>query len=430
MKKFTSILAISIIVTTGLSALDSDWGGKLEDITQGSNISGDTFTQGNKIQLWLREEVSPVFNFYAKGGYTYRFEGEEKKFYPDLSDFYAYGKYLLDEGRSLNYTLGRSRFNDRTTRIMRSTADGLELKYQNRTMPLRFGIGYTGLVFNQPSEVVVSPADRLEKNDNFLLASPRLIGFAELKYPNLVGSNSLTLALIAQQDMRTDGDSYLKSSKGGRFHTQYFELGADGQIIPDLFYSLTGVLQTGQYLVPAFDSAESADYSSLGGMASLTMDYFVEPLYMTTISVDALYSTGDKWSTRGDFDGTLLPGGNKLSRFTPVSNSTKGFVYTPQVGNLIYGDLSVSVKPVETVQLKLSGISFFRAVNGPVSDASITADSGSALFLGQEVDFVVNYRPFSDLGFALTSGVFFPNKDILTEGDVQFRVGGYMSVSF
>ena len=430
MRKFTSFILLIVTLNTAISALETDWGGKLEDITQGSNIENDYFTQGNKLQLWMRLENTPVLNFYAKGGYTYRYEAEEHKYNPNLSDFYVYGESDLDEGTSLNYTAGRFRFNDKTTRIMRSTADGLELKYQNRTAPVRLGVGYTGLVFNQTSEVVISPADKVEKNDDFLLAPPRLIGYAEVKYPNFADGHSLLLAVIAQQDLRTDSDSYLEESQTGKLHSQYFQLGADGQVISGLYYSLTGVLQTGQYLVPAYDPLDSEDYFLLGGMATFTLDYYVEPVYKTTVSLDALYSTGDKWKNRGDFGGLILPGDKQLNRYTPVSNSTKGFVFTPQTGNLVFGDLSISVKPLETLQLKLSGITFLRAVNGPISDTSVTEDGGNSLYLGEEIDFIVNYRPFSDVGFALTSGVFFPNSDVLADKDMQFRVGGYMSVSF
>ncbi len=430
MRKLASLLSLILLTASGISAMETDWGGKFEDITQGSNIEDDTFTQGNKIQMWMRGEVNPLFNFYARGGYTYRYEGEDHKFIPNLSDLYVYGKSDLEEGKSLGYTAGRFKFNDMTTRVVRSSADGLELKYQNRVMPVRFGIGYTGLVFNESSEVVVSPADKIEKGDEFLLAPPRILGYAEFRYPNILGSQSMTLAVIAQQDLRADDDTYLEDSGTGKLHSQYFELGADGQIMSGLYYSVTGVLQTGQYLVPAYDPVPSADYTYLGGMASFTLDYYLESRYTTAVSLEALYSTGDKWSNRGDFQGLLLPGDSHLNRFTPISNSTKGFVYTPQVGNLIYGDLGVSVKPIETLQLKLSGITFFRAVDGPISDETIIEDSGDSLYLGQEFDFVVNYRPFSDLGLALTTGIFIPNDEIQADSDIRFRIGGYMSVSF
>lgn len=432
MKRITVLTAVLFCLAAGVWAADIDWGGKIENISQGSNIDSEEFTQGNKAGMWLRSAFSPEFNLFGKAGYIYRYEKEEHQHIPDISDLYLYGRSDLGDGNVLSYNVGRFRFSDSTTRVMKSTADGGEVFFRNNILPVKAGIGYTGLVFNLTSEVVMSPADKLESDDKFLLAPPRILGFAEISSPTLAGGNTLKLAVIAQMDLRQEDNSYLEDSQTGKLHTQYVQLSADGSIIPDLFYTLSGVLQTGQYLVPSYGTDAAADYSYLGGMASLTLDYYVESRFNTTISLDALYSSGDSWSDRADFNFLNPPdgGGSSLHRYVPISNTTKGFVYSPEVGNLIFGDLSISMMPVEKVQLQLSSITFMRAVDGPIFDDYISEDSGNSLYLGEEIDFTVNFRPWSDLGLSLTSGVFIPNKDIQTEKDISYRIGGYLSVSF
>jgi len=409
-------------------AADVDWGGKIENISQVSNIENEEFTQGNKAGFWLRSSFSPGLNIFGKAGYIYRFENEEHQHTPDISELYLYGKSNLGDGKALSYKAGRFRFRDSSTYIMKSAADGAEVLFKNNAFPLRAGIGYTGLIFNETSEVVMSMADTLDSDEIF--ASPRLLGFAELSSVPLAGGNTLKLAVIAQLDLRPEDSGYVTQSQTGKLHTQYVQLSADGPIIPELFYSLSTVLQTGQYLVPAYDPEPSARYSYMGGMAAFSLDYYAEPRYNTTISLEALYSSGDSWSDRSDFNGLNLPGSSSLHRFIPISKSTKGYVYSPELGNLIFGDVSLSVMPVEQVQLLLSAITFLRAVDGPIFDDYISEDSGNSLYLGEEIDFTVNYRPFSDLGFSLSSGIFIPNQDIQSEKDITYRVGGYLSVSF
>ncbi|MDC7233003.1 MAG: hypothetical protein PQJ58_07210 [Spirochaetales bacterium] len=429
--KIRSAALLLFLLSPVLWAADTDWGGKIENISQYSNIENETYTQGNKAGLWLRSSFSSEVNLFARAGYIYRYEKEEHQHIPDISDLYFYGRIPMDDGNVLSYNAGRFRFTDTTSRVLKSVADGFQVKFQNNTLPFTVGAGYTGLVFNLTSEVVMTPADKLESDDQFLLAPPRVLGFAEIKSPLMKGGNSVKLSLIAQMDLRSESkDDYLNESQSGKLHTQYVQLSADGSIVPNLYYSVSGVVQTGQYNIPEYDSSEAADYTYFGGMANLKLDYYVEPRFNTTISLDALYSSGDSWDDRGDYSGLLLGGSSTLHRFVPVSSTTKGYVYAPQMGNLIYGDLSVSVKPVEKVQLLLSAITFMRAVNGPIFDDLIQEDSGDALYLGEEIDFTVNFRPWSDLGFALTSGVFIPNKDIQTEKDISYRIGGYMSVSF
>jgi len=410
----------------GVSAGVFDWGGQIENISQYSNIEKEVFTQGNRFLLWMRSEFSPYWNFYANAGYLYRYEEEEHKHIPDISTFHIYGTHETGDTSALDYSIGRIRLMDNTGRVLDSVADGISFLFDNRVMPVRLGVGYTGYVFNLTSEVAMSPADEFDSQNKALLAPPRFIQYLEIRYSNLPGGTTLRAAVVAQEDFRSD-DFLIENVPGtGRLHTQYAQVGLDGRLSPDLFYVLSGVLQTGQYRIP--EPGGSSRY--LAGMVSASLDWYIEPAWKTVFSMEFLYSSGDNWEDRPEWEGNNPGDTDILHRFIPVSNSTKGCIYSPLIGNLIYCDLHLSVKPVRTLQIVLSGISFFRAVNGPISEADLGEENGDALYLGEELDLDFYWRPYSDLGLSLCMGIFLPNRHLMVDDTVKFRCGGYLSFSF
>ena len=70
--------------------------------------------------------------------------------------------------------------------------------------------------------------------------------------------------------------------------------------------------------------------------------------------------------------------------------------------------MSYSIKPHDTLQTLLKAAAFFRSTTGQISEPGID-DASDSLYLGTEIDLVVNFRPFSDLGAALSGGFFIPN---------------------
>ncbi|OQY35643.1 MAG: hypothetical protein B6241_00175 [Spirochaetaceae bacterium 4572_59] len=425
MKKFLIVFLLTSFLT-GIAAADYDWGGIFENNSEYSSLD-EELTQYNRMAFWGRGEFSPELNIYAKGAYIFAYDDEDVEHLPDLSAFYLYGS--LDDlfSTGLGYRVGRFRFRDPGSLILNSTADGFHLSFPGKHLPVTVGVGFTGLVFIDSSEISMSPADEYENlDDDAVLATPRLIQYVSGRYNDLPGGTSLTFSLIAQEDLRTDDFIEDHVSGSGQLHTQYARLAVSGRFSPDLFYSVSSTLQTGQYVIPD----PSDNYNYLAGMAHGSLEYYPDFDMNPLLSLELLCSSGDSWSNRSGWMGNVGDDTDMLHRFTPVSKSGKGTVYAAQPGNLIYADLSSSLKPLETVQLILSSITFFRAVDGPVSDTSIIEASGDGLYLGEELDFTVNWRPYSDLGLALNSGVFFPNSAVIADDDPQFSMGGYFSFSF
>jgi len=90
-------------------------------------------------------------------------------------------------------------------------------------------------------------------------------------------------------------------------------------------------------------------------------------------------------------------------------------------------------KSLESIQVELLGVSFFRSTGGIISNETLKPGS-SEKYLGTEVDLKVRYRPFSDLGVSITGGLFFPNDDgddaPLVKGDSPVRSAIQAHVSF
>lgn len=425
MKKVLIVFLLTSFLT-GIAAADYDWGGIFENNSEYESLD-EELTQFNRIALWGRGEFSPELNLYAKGGYIFSYEDEEVEHLPDLSALYLYGRSNDYFSTGLDYRIGRFRVSDPGGFILNSPADGFRLFFPGTRLPVMVGVGFTGLVFIDSSEISMTPADEYETLDeDAVLAAPRLIQYVSGRYTDLPGGTSLSFSLIGQEDLRTDDfiEDYVPGS--GQLHTQYARLGVEGRITPDLFYSVSGTLQTGQYLIP--DPSENYNY--LAGMGHGSLKYYPDYDMSPVLSLEVLCSSGDSWSHRSGWMGDVGDDTDMLHRFTGVTKSTKGLVYAAQAGNLLYADLSTSLKPLETVQLILSSITFFRVVDGPVSDTSISETSGNDLYLGEEIDFTVNWRPYSDLGFALNSGVFLPNSSVITDDDLRFSIGGYFSFSF
>jgi len=69
---------------------------------------------------------------------------------------------------------------------------------------------------------------------------------------------------------------------------------------------------------------------------------------------------------------------------------------------------ATKVDALEELQTLFRGILFFRSQVAPISLGGINEGS-SSLYLGTELDAVVNYRPLSDLGFRFIYGCFIPD---------------------
>ncbi|HUX21512.1 MAG TPA: hypothetical protein VMW69_09750 [Spirochaetia bacterium] len=142
----------------------------------------------------------------------------------------------------------------------------------------------------------------------------------------------------------------------------------------------------------------------------------------------------------GDADYSSLLEGNTAGNamaFQTITNGTVATVFSPTIENVIFGELSYSIKPfsgsksriVKDIQTELKVLPFLRPTLGPVGATGVNPSSTDN-YLGTEVDGAINYRPFSDLGVSLQAGLFLPNATAFISSLATPQFGGKLEFSF
>lgn len=418
MKKNISIILVIFLPLTFLFSVDFDWGGAFQNATEASGIHDSSVTQTNSLALWAEIDVNSMLNFKVGAGYRFRYDGSASHI-PEFGTLYAYGS--IDP---ISYKAGRFTFDDINGNLFSTIMDGVEVTYRRETMQINSAIGFSGLVFNDNSNISMTTSDfDLKISDGFKMASPRLAEYAEVIFYVLPHDGSVSVALLAQQDLLSE--SVIESGEG-LLHSFYLNAGLKGRLWDFVFYNfyLTGEL--GHYDMTSDNRSLTLGAGAGGLKIDIPLQHPLNPL----VSVELYYSSGDDWG-RTDYQGSgIAAGKDSLNQFTPFSMQKKGYVYSMNAGNLIYGDVAFSIRPVSFLSVTLESLTLFRAVDGPVSELPVSeTDSSDSLFLGEELTLAVNLRPLSDLGFQVKGGVFIPNDAVVSDG-VQYKVGGYMSLSF
>lgn len=411
--KYLFALLITFLITSSLYSLEYDWGGTFQNKT-------DTSSQSDSLGLWTEFNISPLINFEASLGYKflYDFDDESVNHIPEFAALNLFGK-----SNDISYKAGRFTLSDQNKNLFGTIIDGFEVDYNNRLIDISSGLGFTGLVFNKNSAVLMTSKDFTASSDDALLASPRLAEYAEISYFVLPGDGAVTAALLAQQDLRSESSI---DSGEGLLHSYYLNLGLKGRLKTSLFYNFYVTGELGSYNMTADDRILTVAAAAGGLKVDVPITMPLKPL----LSVDLFYSSGDDWG-RGDYEGSSIDSSvSTLNQYSGFTYQTRGFVYNVGLGNLVYGDVSFTISPFSFMSVRAGSLTMFRAVDGPVSELPVSeSDSSSSLFLGEEVTLALNFRPFSDLGLQLKGGAFIPNDAVVSDG-VQYKVSGYLSLSF
>ena len=417
-KKILLYIILFQISLFSLFSLESDWGGSLQTSIDASTEGGTSLSLKDSLSIWSEINVNTMLNFKVSGGYIFQYSNSVKHI-PEFSTLHAYGSNGL-----ISYKAGRFTLKDMNRNLFSTIVDGVEFGFKNDLVKFNSGVGFTGLIFNDNSSVLMTKSDfDLKNSDGFKLASPRLVEYVETAFFVLPGDGSFNVAILAQQDMLAS--SQIETNEG-LLHTFYLNLGLKGRLWDFVFYNLYGIGELGLYDM-------TADNRSLilgAGAGGLNIDIPLPLPMKPLVSINLFYSSGDNWGRR-DHQGSFMDAGKDyLYQFTPLSSQNRGYIYSISSGNLIYGDVAISISPEKNLSFALGSLTLFRAVDGPVSVLPVGEGySSSSLFLGEELTFTMNLRPYSDLGFQVKSGVFIPNSPVVS-GGVQYKISTYMSLSF
>jgi len=424
MKKVLFILIIAMLTFSSLYSLDFDWGGAFQNTTDVSSVGKWSVSQTDSLNLWAELDVNPMLNFKMSAGYRFNYDSFDKSVshIPEFGTLYAYGSNDF-----ISYKAGRFSLSDMNHNLFSTIIDGVQFSIRNQKIKVKSGVGFTGLVFSDNSNIAMTVSDyNLKSSDSFKLASPRLAEYVEAAFFILPGDGSLTAAFLAQQDMLASSEI---ETNEGLLHSFYLNLGLKGRLLNFVFYNLYGTGEIGFYEMEADDRSILLAAVAGGLKVHMPLPLPLKPL----IAMELYYSSGDDWNS--DHLGTNI-GADKthLYQFTPFSMQNKGYIYSVSTGNLFYGNIGISISPVSSLSVLLESLTLFRSKDGPVSSSIGTDnynkdDSGSSLYLGEEITLAINYRSLSDMGFQLKGGIFIPN-DSVVSGGIQYKVGGFMSLSF
>jgi len=423
---------MAAVAASPLAAYDHIFGARLDLNAEAPEMQGTVFavTTTDSFSLWYEGSWNDMFNIEADAAVVYEADyrlgiafdtldigylGSEAVWYPDVRALNVFGQ----AGR-FYYRAGRQTFQDPGLLVISNPSDGILFGAQLAGMTLDFQGGYTGLVNYNATSVTMTVNDLV--SDTW--GSPRLLEKVSWSWPGILRQMSLSASLIAQQELRDTADMLEGSEK---LNSQYLEVMADGFLLAPLAYRLTAVGQTGSY---------GDDISLLAGIGRMELT-FLPRRSNAAMGIDLIYSTGDSWD-RGDYyASSIAEGKDKLNQYMPISTvSSLGFVEVFELGNITTLGAFFSINPSDKFSAELRGTTFLRTSAGPVSSSLVIDDGNDEMFIGQEGLLSFFFRPVSDVGFSIKTGVLYRG-DIVTIPEelepyfpVLMRVGFDLSLSF
>ncbi len=309
---------------------------------------------------------------------------------------------------------GRFDFADPSSYIVSAPVDAVSLEFAYPGATFTFGAAYTGLLFLATSPFTISMADQARSSaDSELFGSRRLLGSARLDLPRLYGQ-SLSLSALVQNDLNKQSDfiatgsTNFKADGGGALDTQYFGFTLAGSI-KSLSYSTFLTYGSGRILSWLPDSAAPGGHSyQLAPISSVLAGFDLQypiALLNGTAGFRFIFASGDADAT-GPVEGNAA---STYKRFTPLTRSTLGVVFSPYLANLVFIQASASEKDLFLAGLTGSAklMTFLRPSSGPISEPGLKA-GGTSAYLGSEVDITALYGIFSDLDVSCSIGAFIP----------------------
>jgi hypothetical protein len=419
---FILSLFLATILPAGLSAFD--WGGTVDNSTSVTYSGSDQWLEEFKTALWFSSPIGSSLEFTVQGSYTFSYEQPDLiEHILDIDLLQLRGTFLIGAAQSsqLTFRAGRFTSSDMTGFVLDDNFDGIELGWLTGVANTSMSVGYTGLQWERVSTIGITSADNTD-SDN--LAPPRLVGSLQAQFPELFLRQDLFASLMFQQDLRPEGANFSIDGSGGKLSSQYFGLGIAGPIVAPLYHSTFAYLGTGTAPSDLSGIPEYAPMISF--LTGFTLRYFIEEFFSSKAELGLLFASGDE-----DFE--VVPNGyyegNTVDRatvFVPISRQQLAVAFSPRLGNLVVLNAGYSLKPTKNLQTSLIGLLFLRPTTGPIMD--IRPISSDSKYLGTELDGIVNFRPFSDLGASLSLGLFLPMGGAFTDQDVLFK--GQLEISF
>jgi hypothetical protein len=232
-------------------------------------------------------------------------------------------------------------------------------------------------------------------------------GYFGVEGEYLISGNHRAYAMIlVERDFNRDQFS----SVDWTYNANYFGLGARGTIVGGLGYSAELVYEFGEST-----AAVSTQMESISAVAALvTVDYQFQGPMEPTVLLQYMYGSGDpdRQSTTDSLAGNQA--GTDDNGFLSFGFVQTGYSLFPRVSNIHILRLGGTIRPLESVdwlhklQVGVFGYWYRKAESQcPISDSRAFVNDAD---VGKEVDLTLRWRIYSDLGFSVNYGCFFPGE--------------------
>lgn len=452
-KNYLLPVCLLIFLLSSILSFSIDFGGTFGNISSFSTDEDKGYFQYNRLSAWLEAGTKDKFNFLVQGSVSVSPNSpDDIIFLGDLDFLLISGKWAIEDGdlALFGYNTGRFGFSDFSYSVLRHNADGLSLTFTYSSSVITFGAGYTGFILRPSSDIIMSLADSDDKENNEVwFGCPRLVGYAELKMPDIFPGHTFYSSIVFQKDLRNEDNLVSEGEEvksvdniGGLLDSVYIGTGFSGNIVSTLFYNAYGYFQTGRTMSYLADESSSTNFSYqykpiFAFLLGTEFNFFLKQALYSQISFKFLFASGDS-----DYN-TFLEGNSEgnATMFIPISNKIVSVLFNPYLSNIFLFDIGYSIKPfsrlgnriMKNFSTGLNTIVFMRPTEGAISEEDLN-DNSDSRYLGTEIDSVTVFRPFSDLAVSLSFGFFIPSagsdKAFNTDRKFEFLGKLYVSYSF
>lgn len=349
MKKLLTLIILMFLLSPAVFSFD--WGGNISNYSYVTS-EDDSYDQVNKFSLWGAHSFDDFTYFTAQGSIGYA-----KDDYDILADLdYLYFDQsipeIIDESSALSYRIGRFYQSEFSRKVFAHRADGFNVNLGIPLGNLHLSTGYTGLLLKPVSDLNTTQADTADDDDDDIkLAPKKLVTVLGFDFIDILPGQQLSLSGVSVFDLRSDdliedGDTSAEASAdgntGGKLNTFYIGTGLGGGISSSFFYDLFGYVQLGKTL--SLEGTTYKDESITAFLGGGSLSWFNKQLLYSKATASFIFASGDEDSS------SVYEGNTEDSStcFVPVSGSSTGFIFSPDLSNIMAAGLEYSIKPSQT----------------------------------------------------------------------------------
>jgi hypothetical protein len=385
MKRFL-FLAVMIFFSAG-SVFSFDFGLLIDQRVRAERAigaAGNSFSYTPGFTPWFSWDGGQGLSLYCSGIFSFEYnrygdnrDGSEgwnrPVLFPEISRFALRWR----SGHDLVFEAGRMFYADTTGFAASGLFDGFRLEADLPSGSIAAGLWYTGLLYKETTEIIMTSADARHYAELWDLYHPGAYfasrrALASFRWDMPLGEfNALSLEILAQFDLNGDDEA---------LHSQYGELQAEFFPAPKL-----GV--TAGVLFEIMEHGDGTCTAALGMLARLKTD--VPGSLDDGLALAVQFSSG-QWN-------------DTFTVFTPLSSPAQGMIFPKPLSGLALLSADYTVRLPQYLFLDSAVRYFIRTYNGERNAAG-----AEGYRYGAELWASLAWQPLDDLRLSLGGGLFFP----------------------